>query len=99
MEPAGYERLSKLDETFLSFETPTTYMHVALTGPSKGDLRDFLSRTVATDLPQRYPALKPLAARIATAEPSFRDVEGGVELRIEGRLPWTDLRDVLEGLL
>ncbi len=33
MEPsAGYERLSKLDETFLSFETPTTYMHVALTG-------------------------------------------------------------------
>ena len=31
MEPAGYERLSKLDETFLGFETPTTYMHVALT--------------------------------------------------------------------
>jgi WS/DGAT/MGAT family acyltransferase len=31
MDTAGYERLSKLDETFLSFETPTTYMHVALT--------------------------------------------------------------------
>ncbi len=26
----GYERLSALDETFLAFETPSTYMHVAL---------------------------------------------------------------------
>jgi WS/DGAT/MGAT family acyltransferase len=28
---AGYERLSKLDQAFLTFETPTTPMHVALT--------------------------------------------------------------------
>lgn len=31
MGARGYERLSRLDETFLAFETPTTYMHVALT--------------------------------------------------------------------
>lgn len=31
MEP-GYERLSRLDETFLSFETENTPMHIALTG-------------------------------------------------------------------
>ncbi len=31
MDTGGYERLSRLDETFLAFETPTTYMHVALT--------------------------------------------------------------------
>jgi diacylglycerol O-acyltransferase len=27
-----YDKLSKLDEAFLAFETPSTYMHVALTG-------------------------------------------------------------------
>jgi WS/DGAT/MGAT family acyltransferase len=36
MQPIGYERLSKLDETFLGFETPTTYMHVALTAVFDG---------------------------------------------------------------
>jgi WS/DGAT/MGAT family acyltransferase len=32
MGTAGYDKLSKLDEAFLAFETPGTYMHVALTG-------------------------------------------------------------------
>jgi diacylglycerol O-acyltransferase len=45
MHAAAYERLSGLDHSFLHFETPTTYMHVALTavfekgplgGPSDG---------------------------------------------------------------
>jgi diacylglycerol O-acyltransferase len=29
---SAYDKLSKLDEAFLAFETPNTYMHVALTG-------------------------------------------------------------------
>jgi diacylglycerol O-acyltransferase / wax synthase len=38
VEP-GYERLSRLDESFLSFETANTPMHIALTGIfSAGDL-------------------------------------------------------------
>ncbi len=32
MSIASYDKLSKLDEVFLAFETPDTYMHVALTG-------------------------------------------------------------------
>jgi diacylglycerol O-acyltransferase len=32
MSGAGYVRLSGLDHAFLHFETPATYMHVALTG-------------------------------------------------------------------
>lgn len=32
MERGHYERLSGLDESFLAFETPNTYMHVAITG-------------------------------------------------------------------
>jgi WS/DGAT/MGAT family acyltransferase len=36
---SGYERLSRLDESFLSFETANTPMHIALTGVfSPGDL-------------------------------------------------------------
>jgi WS/DGAT/MGAT family acyltransferase len=32
MSISPYDKLSKLDEAFLAFETPSTYMHVALTG-------------------------------------------------------------------
>jgi len=37
MGARGYERLSRLDETFLAFETPTTHMHVALTAVFEAD--------------------------------------------------------------
>lgn len=39
--PEFYERLSSLDQTFLSFETPSTHMHIALTAIFQtGPLRD-----------------------------------------------------------